>query len=58
MSYVQSVCEVVVVFERTNKRLCKYMVIAHKTIKYSLTKKFSSFVTVYKDLKKYMILLK
>ncbi len=51
MSYVQIVCEVVV-FERTNKRLCKYMVIAHKTIKYSLTKTFSSFVTVYKDLKK------
>ncbi len=58
MSYVQSVCEVVVVFERTNKRLCKYMVIAHKTIKYSLTKKCSSFVMVYKDLKKYMVLLK
>lgn len=37
MSYVQSVCEVLV-FEITNKRLCKYMVIAHKTIKYSMTK--------------------
>lgn len=39
MSYVQSVCEVFVfILEITNKRLCKYMVIAHKTIKYSLTK--------------------
>lgn len=33
------VSEVIFFFlEITNKRLCKYMVIAHKTIKYSLTK--------------------
>ena len=46
MSYVQSVWKVwiffiiiiALVFEITNVRLCKYMVIAHKTIKYSLTK--------------------
>lgn len=46
MSYVQSVCKVwiffiiiiALVFEITKVRLCKYMVIAHKTIKYSLTK--------------------
>lgn len=56
LSYLVAFC---FLFERkiTNMRLCIYMVIAHKTIKSSLTKKTDfktlvlySFVKVYKDL--------